>query len=76
MTKAQIVSHIPATFEFTSKKKALAILDELTSLAVSETNKTDSFTLPGIGKLVLVKKLVWVAIQLLVSQSKFLLRQW
>jgi DNA-binding protein HU-beta len=56
MTKAQIVTHIAATFEFTSKKMASAILDELAALAVSETKKTGSFTLPGIGKLVLAKR--------------------
>jgi DNA-binding protein HU-beta len=56
MTKSQIVSHFAATFEFTSKKMASAILSELAALAVSETKKAGSFTLPGIGKLVLVKR--------------------
>ena len=56
MTKAQIVALIAATFEFTSKKMASAILYELAALAVSETKKTGSFTLPGIGKLVLAKR--------------------
>ena len=32
------------------------VQDELPLLAVSETKKTGSFTLPGIGKLVLVKR--------------------
>jgi len=55
MTKSQIVSHVAGTFEL-SKKIASEILDEVAALAVSETKKTGSFTLPGIGKLVLVKR--------------------
>ncbi len=55
MTKSQIVSHFAGRFEI-SKKSSTAILDEVAALAVSETKKTGSFTLPGIGKLVLVKR--------------------
>ncbi|MBU1207064.1 MAG: HU family DNA-binding protein [Proteobacteria bacterium] len=55
MTKAQIVSHFAEKFEF-SKKMASAIIEEVAALAVSETKKTGSFTLPGIGKLVLSKR--------------------
>ena len=55
MTKSQIVSHFAGKFELT-KKTASEIIDEVASLAVSETKKTGSFTLPGIGKLVLVKR--------------------
>jgi DNA-binding protein HU-beta len=55
MTKSQIVSHFAGKFEI-SKKTAAAIIDEVAALAVSETKKTGSFTLPGIGKLVLVKR--------------------
>ncbi len=55
MTKAQIVSHFAEKFEL-SKKTSSTILDEVAALAVSETKKTGSFTLPGIGKLVLVKR--------------------
>jgi DNA-binding protein HU-beta len=55
MTKAQIVSHFAGKFEL-SKKTASAVIDEIAALAVSETKKTGSFTLPGIGKLVLVKR--------------------
>jgi len=55
MTKSQIVSHIAGKFEL-SKKAASAIIDEVAALAASETKKTGSFTLPGIGKLVLVKR--------------------
>ena len=76
MTKSQIVSHFAGKFEI-SKKSSAAILEEVAALAVSETKKAGSFTLPGIGKLVLAKgKLVWVAIQLLVRQSRFLPRRW
>ena len=55
MTKSQIVSHFAGKFEL-SKKAASAILEEVAVLAVSETKKVRSFTLPGIGKLVLVKR--------------------
>jgi DNA-binding protein HU-beta len=55
MTKAQIVSHFAKKFEL-SKKTSAAIIDEVAALAISETKKTGSFTLPGIGKLVLVKR--------------------
>jgi DNA-binding protein HU-beta len=55
MTKSQIVSHFAEKFEI-PKRKATSILDEVAALAVSETKKTGSFTLPGIGKLVLVKR--------------------
>jgi DNA-binding protein HU-beta len=55
MTKSQIVSHFAGKFEI-SKKMASAIIEEVAGLAVSETKKTGSFTLPGIGKLVLVKR--------------------
>jgi DNA-binding protein HU-beta len=55
ITKSQIVSHFAGKFEL-SKKAASAILEEVAALAVLETKKTGSFTLPGIGKLVLVKR--------------------
>jgi nucleoid DNA-binding protein len=54
MTKSQIVSYFASKFAL-PKKAASAILEEVAALAVSETKKTGSFTLPGIGKLVLVK---------------------
>ena len=55
MTKSQIVSHFAKKFEL-SKRTASAIIGEVAALVVSETRKTGSFTLPGIGKLVLVKR--------------------
>ena len=55
MTKGQIVSHFAGKFDLT-KKTASGIIEEVAALAVSETKKTGSFTVPGIGKLVLVKR--------------------
>jgi DNA-binding protein HU-beta len=55
MTKSQTVSHFAEKFEL-SKKTAAEIIDEVAALAVLETKKAGSFTLPGIGKLVLVKR--------------------
>jgi len=55
MTKSQIVSHFSGKCEL-SRRRVVEIIDELAALAVSETKKTGSFTLPGIGKLVLVKR--------------------
>jgi DNA-binding protein HU-beta len=55
MTKSQIVSHFAKKFELT-KKTASGIIEEVAALAISETKKAGSFTLPGIGKLVLVKR--------------------
>ena len=55
MTKSQIVSHFAEKFELT-RKTASGIIEEIAALAVSETKKTGSFTLPGIGKLVLVRR--------------------
>ena len=58
MSKAQSVSHFAEKFEL-SKRTAAAILDEVASLAISETKKAGSFTLPGIGKLVLASTTSW-----------------
>jgi len=55
MTKSQIVSHFAEKFEL-SKKTASGVIEEVAALAVAETKKIGSFTLPGIGKLVLVKR--------------------
>ena len=50
-----MLSHFAEKFEL-SKKTAAEIIDEVAALAVSETKKVGSFTLPGVGKLVLVKR--------------------
>ena len=55
MTKSQIVSHFASKFVL-SKKAASAIIDEVAALAGSATKKAGFFTLPGIGKRVLVKR--------------------
>ena len=55
MTKSEIVSYFAEKFVL-PKRAASAIIDEVAALAVAETKKTGSFTIPGIGKLVLVKR--------------------
>ncbi len=55
LTKTQLVSYLADKFAMT-KNAAKEILDELAKLAVTETKKTGSFTLPGIGKIVLAKR--------------------
>jgi len=55
MTKSQIVSHFAKKFELT-KKTASGIIEEVATLAVSETKKAGSFILPGIGKMVLARR--------------------
>ena len=53
MSKAQIAAHIALKFEMTKKSGAL-VLEEIAKLAYREAKK--GFTLPGIGKLVVVKR--------------------
>lgn len=53
MTKAQIVKELAEEVEL-SKKQAAAALDALTQLAYREAKS--GFTLPGIGKLVVVNR--------------------
>jgi DNA-binding protein HU-beta len=53
MTKSQIAAHLASKFEL-KKKDAVAILEEIAALAYREAK--NSFTLPGIGKLVLVDR--------------------
>ena len=55
LTKAQLVSYLADKFALT-KNGSQGILDELAKLAVVETKKAGSFTLPGIGKIVLAKR--------------------
>jgi DNA-binding protein HU-beta len=55
LTKSQVVSHFAGKFEV-SKKTAVAIIEEVAALAIAETKKAGSFTLPGIGKLVLSRR--------------------
>jgi len=55
ITKSQIVAYFAKKFEL-SKRAASSIIDEMAMLAIAETKKAGSFTLPGIGKLVLSKR--------------------
>jgi len=55
MTKAQIVGELADKLEMT-KKDVNGFIETLTELACKETKKQGSFTLPGIGKLVLQKR--------------------
>ena len=53
MSKSQIAAHLANKFQL-KKKAAVGILEELAQLAYSEAK--NSFTIPGIGKLVLVNR--------------------
>ena len=53
MTKSQIVDHLSKKTD-TTKKLAVQFLEELVALAHKEAKK--SFTIPGLGKLVLVQR--------------------
>ncbi len=53
MTKTQIAEHLAKKVDI-KKSQAAAILNELAALAYKEAK--NSFTLPGIGKIALVKR--------------------
>lgn len=53
MSKSQIAGHLAETFGFT-KKTGAAVLEEIAQLSYKEAKR--GFTLPGIGKLVIVKR--------------------
>jgi DNA-binding protein HU-beta len=53
MSKSQVAAHLASKFEL-KKKTAVGILEELAELSYREAK--NSFTLPGIGKLVLVNR--------------------
>jgi DNA-binding protein HU-beta len=53
MSKSQIAAHIASKFDL-KKKVAVGILEEMANVAYREAK--NSFTLPGIGKLVLVDR--------------------
>ncbi|MCZ7583079.1 MAG: HU family DNA-binding protein [Deltaproteobacteria bacterium] len=55
MTKSQIVSYFAEKFELT-RKQAGDVVEEFASLASNQVKKNGSFTLPGIGKIVLQKR--------------------
>ncbi|MDA8172346.1 MAG: HU family DNA-binding protein [Nitrospiraceae bacterium] len=53
MTKTRIAEHLAKKVEI-KKSQAVAVLNEIAALAYKEAK--NSFTLPGIGKLALVKR--------------------
>ena len=53
MSKAQLVAHFAKKFDL-KKKVAMAIFEEMARMAYKEAR--NSFTIPGIGKLVLVER--------------------
>ena len=53
MSKAQLSAHLAGKFDL-KKKTAVGILEEMANLAYREAK--NGFTLPGIGKLVLVER--------------------
>lgn len=53
MTKSQLADHLAGKAGIT-KKTAVQILDDLTAIAYKEAKNT--FTIPGIGKLVLANR--------------------
>ncbi len=53
MSKSQIAAHLASKFDL-KKKVAVGILEEMANLSYREAVNT--FTLPGIGKLVLVDR--------------------
>ena len=55
MTKAQLVTEISDKLDM-AKKDVNGFLDALNTIAYKETKKKGAFTLPGIGKLVLVHR--------------------
>ena len=55
LTKAQVVTTLSEKLDI-SKKDVNNFIDTLNDLAYKETKKNGAFTLPGMGKLVLVKR--------------------
>ncbi len=55
MSKSQVTKYFAEKCEL-PRKTAVAILDEVASLAVSQTKKVGVFVLPGIGKLVKARR--------------------
>lgn len=53
MSKSQVAAHIASKFDL-KKKVAVGVLEEIAELSYREAK--NSFTLPGIGKLVLVER--------------------
>ena len=55
LTKAQLMTHL-ANATGVPKRDVVAIFDELTSVAYREAKKEKGFTIPGVGKLIVVRR--------------------
>jgi len=55
MTKAQLVTELAEKLG-TTKNDVNSFMDAITAIAYKETKKKGAFPLPGVGKLVLVKR--------------------
>ncbi|MDK2970816.1 MAG: DNA-binding protein HU-beta [Candidatus Sumerlaeota bacterium] len=55
MTKAQLMAHLSEKTGI-AKKDVVALWEELTALAYKEAKKEKGFTLPGLGKIIVVKR--------------------
>jgi len=55
LTKAQLMSHLAEKTELT-KKDVQAVWDELLAVAYKEAKKEKGITLPGLGKLIVVRR--------------------
>lgn len=55
MTKAEVVKHFAEKFEL-PKTTTVAFLDELVALSVAQAKKVGAFTIPGLGKVSLIKR--------------------
>lgn len=55
MTKSQLMQELAAKSGHT-KKDIVAVMDALVKMAYAQVKKSGDFTLPGIGKLVKVKR--------------------
>ncbi len=55
LTKAQLMAHL-AEKTGIPKKDVIALFEEFNALAYKEAKKDKGFTIPGVGKLVVVKR--------------------
>ncbi|MCC5875410.1 MAG: HU family DNA-binding protein [Candidatus Sumerlaeia bacterium] len=55
LTKTQLIAHLAEKTELT-KKQVSEVLDNLLEVAYKEAKKEHGFNLPGLGKLVVVKR--------------------
>jgi DNA-binding protein HU-beta len=55
MTKAEVIKHFAEKFQL-PKNTTVAIFDELVQLSTNEAKKVGAFTVPGLGKVSLIKR--------------------